>query len=65
MRDITEEFKQGLLNLLFLAVEGFDKAKQLLVVVAVAHDELDYELEIFQMQINDVDFRKRLFAGLS
>lgn len=65
MRDIAEEFKQGLLNLLFLAVEGFDKAKQLLVVVAVAHDELDYELEIFQMQINDVDFRKRLFAGLS
>jgi len=65
LRDITEEFKQGLLNLLFLAVEGFDKAKQLLVVVAVAHDELDYELEIFQMQINDVDFRKRLFAGLS
>jgi len=65
LRDIAEEFKQGLLNLLFLAVEGFDKAKQLLVVVAVAHDELDYELEIFQMQINDVDFRKRLFAGLS
>jgi hypothetical protein len=65
LRDIAEEFKQGLLNLLFLAVEGFDKAKQLLVVVAVAHDELDYELEILQMQINDVDFRKRLFAGLS
>jgi len=65
LRDIAEEFKQGLLNLLFLAVEGLDKAKQLLVVVAVAHDELDYELEILQMQINDVDFRKRLFAGLS
>lgn len=58
MGDIAEEFKQGLLNLLFLAVEGFDKAKQLLVVVAIAHDELDYELEVLQMQIYDVNFRK-------
>ena len=58
MGDIAEEFKQGLLNLLFLAVEWFDKAKQLLVVIAIAHDELDYELEILQMQIYDVNFRK-------